>query len=163
MSWLEGALQDGCAPAPPHIVAFTHQPLFMAHPEEPDEDYPGAPSPPGRPPRLLGLPRARRMPVIELFRRYGVQATFCGHWHRNHEARTGTWWRCMTGSVGYPLGDDPSGIRVVRLTGAGVERGSDRFRSAGAVLRIDARPRALEANREAPSDRGCSDAPRATV
>jgi hypothetical protein len=27
----------------------------------------------------------------------------------------------LTGSVGYPLGDDPSGIRVVRLTGAGVE------------------------------------------
>ena len=27
----------------------------------------------------------------------------------------------LTGSVGYPLGDDPSGIRVIRLTGAGVE------------------------------------------
>jgi hypothetical protein len=27
----------------------------------------------------------------------------------------------LTGSVGYPLGDDPSGIRIVRLTAAGVE------------------------------------------
>jgi hypothetical protein len=26
----------------------------------------------------------------------------------------------LTGAVGYPLGDDPSGIRVVRLTAAGV-------------------------------------------
>jgi serine/threonine-protein phosphatase CPPED1 len=61
------------------------------------------------------------MPVIELFRRYGVQATFCGHWHRNHQARDGDMVEVLTGSVGYPLGDDPSGIRVVRLTGAGVE------------------------------------------
>ena len=27
----------------------------------------------------------------------------------------------LTGAVGYPLGDDPSGIRVVRLTGDGLE------------------------------------------
>ena len=61
------------------------------------------------------------MPVVELFRRYGVQATFCGHWHRNHAARDGDMVEILTGSVGYPLGDDPSGIRVVRLTEAGVE------------------------------------------
>jgi hypothetical protein len=60
------------------------------------------------------------MPVIELFRRYGVQATFCGHWHRNHEARDGDMIQVLTGSVGYPLGDNPSGIRVVRLTAGGI-------------------------------------------
>jgi hypothetical protein len=27
----------------------------------------------------------------------------------------------LTSAVGYPLGDDPSGIRLVRLTPAGVE------------------------------------------
>jgi len=53
----------------------------MARAEEPDEDYPWAPSPPGRPPGYWAVPRARRMPVLELFRRHGVQATFCGHVH----------------------------------------------------------------------------------
>lgn len=121
MTWLEATLREARQAGASHIVAFTHQPLFFAHPEEPDEDYPWAPSPPGRPPGYWVVPRARRMPVIELFRRYGVQATFCGHWHRNHEARDGDMVEVLTGAVGYPLGDDPSGIRVVRLTEAGVE------------------------------------------
>ena len=121
MSWLEEALRDAARAGASHIVAFTHQPLFMMHPEEPDEDYPWAPSPPGRPPGYWAVPRARRMPVVELFRRYGVQATFCGHWHRNHEARDGDMVEVLTSSVGYPLGEDPSGIRLVRLTERGVE------------------------------------------
>ena len=121
MTWLEGTLRDATRAGASHIVAFTHQPLFMARAEEPDEDYPWAPSPPGRPPGYWAVPRARRMPVLELFRRHGVQATFCGHWHRNHEARDGDMLEVLTSSVGYPLGDDPSGIRVVRLTAGGVE------------------------------------------
>jgi len=121
MTWLEGTLRDATRAGASHIVAFTHQPLFMARAEEPDEDYPWAPSPPGRPPGYWAVPRARRMPVLELFRRHGVQATFCGHWHRNHEARDGDLLEVLTSSVGYPLGDDPSGIRVVRLTAGGVE------------------------------------------
>jgi len=121
MTWLEGTLRDATRAGASHIVAFTHQPLFMARAEEPDEDYPWAPSPPGRPPGYWAVPRARRMPVLELFRRHGVQATFCGHWHRNHEARDGDMLEVLTSSVGYPLGDDPSGIRIVRLTTGGVE------------------------------------------
>jgi serine/threonine-protein phosphatase CPPED1 len=120
MSWLEAALAAAARASASHIVAFTHQPLFMAEPEEPDKDYPWAPSPPGRPPGYWVVPRARRMPVVELFRRHGVQAVFCGHWHRNHEARDGDMIQVLTGSVGYPLGDDPSGIRVVQLSGGGV-------------------------------------------
>src|SRR5438128_580903 len=94
---------------------------LLHHPEEPDEDYPWGRSPPGRPPGYWAVPRVRRMPVVELFRQYGVQALFCGHWHRNHEARDGNMLQVLTGAVGYPLGDDPSGIRVVRLTGDGLE------------------------------------------
>lgn len=121
MAWLEQALRQASRAGASHIVAFTHQPLFLGHAEEPDEDYPWAPSPPGRPPGYWVVPRARRLPVLELFHRYGVQATFCGHWHRNHEARHGDMVQVLTSAVGYPLGDDPSGIRVVRLTAAGVE------------------------------------------
>jgi len=121
MRWLEDALREARRAGARHLVAFTHQPLFMASPEEPDADYPWAPSPPGRPPGYWAVPRGRRMPVIELFRQHGVQAVFCGHWHRNHEARDGEMIQVLTGSVGYPLGDDPSGIRVVRVSAAGIE------------------------------------------
>jgi 3',5'-cyclic AMP phosphodiesterase CpdA len=121
MAWLEGALRDARRAGAAHLVAFTHQPLFLGDPEEPDEDYPWAPSPPGRPPGYWTVPRARRMPVIELFRQHGVQALFCGHWHRNHLVRDGDAVHVLTGAVGYPLGDDPPGLRVVRLTAGGVE------------------------------------------
>jgi len=121
MAWLEDALREARRAAASHLIVFTHQPLFLAHPEEPDEDYPWAPSPPGRPPGYWTVPRARRMPVIELFRQHGVQAVFSGHWHRNHVTRDGEMEQVLTGPVGYPLGDDPSGLRVVRLTGRGVE------------------------------------------
>jgi 3',5'-cyclic AMP phosphodiesterase CpdA len=132
MTWLEGALREARRASASHIVAFTHHPLFMADPEEPDEDYPWAPSPPGRPPGYWTVPRARRMPVIELFRQYGVQALFCGHWHRNHQARDGELLEVLTGAVGYPLGDDPSGIRVVRLTDGGLEHEYRRLDLPGA-------------------------------
>jgi 3',5'-cyclic AMP phosphodiesterase CpdA len=132
MTWLEGTLADARRAGASHIVVFTHQPLFMAHPEEPDEDYSWAPSPPGRPPGYWTVPRAWRMPVVELFRQYGVQAIFCGHWHRNHEARDGDMVEVLTGAVGYPLGDDPSGFRVVRLTDGGVEHEYRRLDLPGA-------------------------------
>lgn len=121
MAWLEDALRAARCGGASHIIVFTHQPLFLAHAEEPDEDPPWAPSPPGRPPGYWTVPRARRMPVIELFRQHGVQAIFSGHWHRNHVARDGGLEQVLTGAVGYPLGDDPSGLRLVRLTERGVE------------------------------------------
>jgi 3',5'-cyclic AMP phosphodiesterase CpdA len=121
MAWFESALRDARRAGASHLVVFTHQPLFLARADEPDEDYPWAPSPPGRPPGYWTVPLARRMPVIELCQQYGVQAIFSGHWHRNHEARAGDLAQVLTGAVGYPLGDDPSGLRVVRLTAGGVE------------------------------------------
>jgi 3',5'-cyclic AMP phosphodiesterase CpdA len=134
MSWLEHALATARRAGAAHLVAFMHQPLFLAHPEEPDEDYPWAPSPPGRPPGYWVVPRRRRMPVVELFRQYGVEAIFCGHWHRNHEARDGDMVQVLTGAVGYPLGDDPSGIRIVCLTATGVEHEYRPLELPGATL-----------------------------
>src|SRR5438876_12280888 len=62
-----------------------------------------------------------RRPILDLLTGYGVRAFFCGHWHRNG----GGWDRgvevVVTGPVGYPLGDDPSGFRVVDVDGDRVE------------------------------------------
>lgn len=38
---------------------------------------------------------------------------FAGHYHRNAYARAGEIEMVTTGAVGRPLGDDPSGFRVV--------------------------------------------------
>ncbi len=121
MSFVESALRAAKARNSNHIIAFTHHPLFLDNPEEPDEDLPFAPSPPNQQPGYWTIPRERRMPLIELFRQYGVEAVFSGHWHRNHYTRDGDMLMISTGAVGYPLGEDPSGYRVVELSEAGVQ------------------------------------------
>jgi serine/threonine-protein phosphatase CPPED1 len=82
-----------------HILVFGHHPLFTTEPDEPDSYW--------------NIPLERRRPILDLLAAYGVRAFFCGHWHRNG----GGWDRdlevVVTGPVGYPLGEDPSGFRIV--------------------------------------------------
>ena len=82
-------------------VVFVHHPLFG--------DYPGEDDSP------LAVPRKRRRVMLELFHARGVSAVFAGHWHRNNYAWDGGLEMVTSGPVGYPLGDDPSGIRVVKV------------------------------------------------
>ena len=86
-----------------HIIVFTHHPFFVKDPEE-DEDPP-----------LIVVPRERRRVLLDLLLAYGVSAVFAGHWHRNNYASYGRLQMVTSGSVGYPLGYDRSGIRVVRV------------------------------------------------
>ena len=83
------------------IILFTHHPLFGQSAREPDSYW--------------NIPLERRMPVLELLRTYGVSAVFAGHWHRNNYAFDGNMQMVTTGSVGFPLGDDPSGYRAVTV------------------------------------------------
>jgi predicted phosphodiesterase len=43
-----------------------------------------------------------------------------GHWHRNNIATSGELEMVTSGPVGYPLGDDPSGFRIIEFDDAGV-------------------------------------------
>jgi serine/threonine-protein phosphatase CPPED1 len=87
-----------------HILVFGHHPLFTDRPDEPDSYW--------------NIPLQRRRPILDLLAEHGVRAYFCGHWHRNG----GGWDRSLevvvTGPVGYPLGEDPSGLRIVDVDGA---------------------------------------------
>lgn len=89
-----------------YVVAFGHYPLFLASPDEADAYW-----------TVPGKVRGR---VVELFRRHGVRTMFSGHLHRNNYARADDFEMVSSGPVGYPLGDDPSGYRVVTLTGGQV-------------------------------------------
>ena len=98
-----------------HVVAFMHHPLFLDNAEEADIDFKWAPSPPNQPSGYWTIPLERRTPVVKLLREANVQTVFAGHWHRNHIASDNGLDIVVTSALGYPLGNDPSGYRIVNV------------------------------------------------
>jgi UDP-2,3-diacylglucosamine pyrophosphatase LpxH len=96
--WLRGALRDARAAQARHIVVFQHHPWFIKEAAEPDGYF--------------NIPLARRAAYLALFREFGVRYLFCGHYHRNAEARDGALENITSGPVGKPLGGAKSGLRV---------------------------------------------------
>ncbi|MBI3910236.1 MAG: metallophosphoesterase [Armatimonadetes bacterium] len=94
---LEAADQAGAR----HILVFQHHPWFLEKPDEPDGYF--------------NIPRERREPALALMRRAGVRAIFAGHYHRNASGRDGQMEMVTTSAVGRPLGNDPSGLRIVAV------------------------------------------------
>ena len=88
------------------VLVCAHHPLFTEDPDEPDSYW--------------NVPMARRAPLIALFAAHGVTTYLCGHWHRNGGGTVGDLEVVVTGPVGYPLGHDPSGFRIVEVDRAGV-------------------------------------------
>ncbi len=107
MKFLEAELKVAKKRDSSQIIVFTHYPFFLKDPEEGDGYF--------------TVERERRMPVIELFRKYGVSAVFAGHWHQNNYAEDNGMLMVATGPVGFPLGDDPSGYRIVELHDGGLK------------------------------------------
>jgi 3',5'-cyclic AMP phosphodiesterase CpdA len=83
------------------ILVFQHHPWFLTKPDDPD-DY-------------FTIPRVRREPALALMRRAGVRAVFAGHCHRNAYGRDGDLEMITTSAIGMPLGNDPSGFRIVKV------------------------------------------------
>ena len=105
LAWLRRELATATA-AGQRIVLLGHHPLFTATPDEEDTYW--------------NLPRERRSLLLELIHHHDVRIGFAGHWHRNAIAFDGRFEMVTSGPVGYPLGDDPSGFRVVDVTAEGV-------------------------------------------
>jgi serine/threonine-protein phosphatase CPPED1 len=84
-----------------HIILFGHHPLFVQSADEPDSYW--------------NIPREQREPLLRLVHDHGVEMAFAGHLHRNVEALDGDFRMVTSGPVGYPLGDDPSGFRIVNV------------------------------------------------
>lgn len=82
-------------------IVLGHHPLFTRDPDEEDTYW--------------NLPVERRRDLLAELHRGGITHGFAGHWHRNSLARDGDFEMVTSGPVGYPLGEDPSGIRVVRV------------------------------------------------
>ena len=81
------------------ISLLTHHPLFTRSAEDADD--------------MFIIPRERREPIMRVLRDNGASAVFAGHMHVNNYASDAGLEMITTGAVGYPFGDDPSGLRVV--------------------------------------------------
>lgn len=100
--FLERTLAGVSAGTYRHVVAFGHHPLFLDSAGEADAYW--------------TVPGAARGRVLGLFREHGVRTMFSGHLHRNNYARDGDFEMVSSGPIGYPLGNDPSGYRIVTLS-----------------------------------------------
>ena len=105
--WLRAELEKASREGMRQLVVFQHHPWFLADPDEPDQYF--------------NIPKETRARYLELFRKYGVTHVFAGHYHRNALGRDGKLEMITSGPVGKPMGETRSGIRVVKVSDAGIE------------------------------------------
>ena len=130
--WLRDALAKAKAENPRHLVVFQHHPWFLKSATEPDQYF--------------NIPLARRSAHLALFREFGVKYLFCGHYHRNAEARDGDLENITSGPVGKPLGGAKSGLRVAIVRDDRIEH---RYYELGELpTRIEFNPPAAAAKKE---------------
>lgn len=104
--FLQGELEMAKQLSIENVILLGHHPLFVGSADEPDTYW--------------TLPLERRSKILEVLHAGGVKLGFAGHWHRNAIATDGFFTQVTSGPVGYPLGPDPSGYRVVNVAGAKV-------------------------------------------
>jgi len=80
---------------------FQHIPLFINTPHEPDEYF--------------NTKYERRLKMLDKLREVGVKYVFCGHYHRNAGGMYKDLEQVITSAIGAPLGQDPSGYRIVTV------------------------------------------------
>ena len=95
--WLDEQLKH--AKNAKHTVVFQHIPWFLQSVEEKD-DY-------------FNLPN--REQILQKFKEAGVKYVFAGHYHRNSGGFDGDLEMVVTSAIGFPLGDDKPGIRIVTV------------------------------------------------
>ncbi|HKW30829.1 MAG TPA: metallophosphoesterase [Verrucomicrobiae bacterium] len=115
-NWLKSELQRAEDSGARHIVIFQHYPWFLQNAGEPEQYF--------------NLPRERRTVYLGLFREFGVEAVFCGHYHRNTVVHDGSLEIVTTGALGKPLGGSQSGIQIVIVRDHAIEH---RFYNLGEI------------------------------
>lgn len=138
--WLKSELAKAKSENPKHLVVFQHHPWFLTSAGEADQYF--------------NIPTARRAAHLALFREYGVRYLFCGHYHRNAEARDGTLENITSGPVGKPLGGAKSGIRVAIVRDDRIEHRYYELGELPVKIEFDPKPAAeskAKAKAKAPS------------
>lgn len=103
MSWLEKELGRRL-PGPTIVV--THHPPFVETPDEAQNYW--------------NIPLERRRPFLDLLANYDVDLVLAGHRHLNDRVEYRDIEIVTSGAVGFPLGLDPPGFRVVDIDETGI-------------------------------------------
>lgn len=98
-AWLKAELETAKTSGAPHIVVFQHHSWFLENPNEPTQYF--------------NIPIEQRKRFLDMLKSAGVRYVFAGHYHRNAFGTDGELEMITNGPVGRPLGDDPSGMRMV--------------------------------------------------
>ena len=104
--WLIKTLQNVNHKKYQNVFVFLHHPLFIKEDNEADEYF--------------NIPLTRRTKYLDLFAAHGVKYIFAGHYHRNAFGKTAKMDMVTTGPVGLALGKDPSGFRIITVSGTSV-------------------------------------------
>jgi len=83
------------------IVVFCHYPFFNRSVDEPEA--------------YSNIGPAAREKYLTLFEEYGVDAVFAGHYHNNALNSFNGVELVTTSAVGKPLGEAPSGFRIIKI------------------------------------------------
>ena len=107
MAFLRASLVEARDRDSGHTVIFLHHPIYGSDPGEEDS--------------WATIRKDKRRDLLDLFETHPVSAVFSGHWHRCHyiEHKYGDHKgipMITTGPVGYPLGEDPSGFRIIKVS-----------------------------------------------
>lgn len=97
--WLKGELKK--AEEVKHVIIFSHHPFFIKDPDEPETYSNIAPQ--------------VRSEYLDLFGEYDVDLILSGHYHNNGYGVYNDIEMITTSSVGRPLGDAPSGMRIIEI------------------------------------------------
>lgn len=101
--WLKKQLRKAQRSSATPVLVFQHHSWFLTDPAEKDEYF--------------NIPGTTRNKFLALFKQYGVSHIFAGHYHRNAFGKSDDMEMVTTGPVGKPLGKDPSGFRIVKVSG----------------------------------------------
>ena len=119
-NWLNNDLEQTASTNNSHIIIFMHHPLFLKDPDEAN-DY-------------FNIPLKTRQAYLDLFRKYDIKAVLAGHLHQNNLTTNSRFEVVTTGPVGMPLGEDPSGFRIVKVYADHVEH---RYYGLNDVITLD--------------------------
>lgn len=107
LAWLKETLAKPEIARAPVKIVFLHHPLCLKSIDE-KEAY-------------ENLPLPLRRQLLELFHAHGVRLVLSGHYHRNAQVRDGDLDLVTTASCGKALGQDPTGLRLVKVYADHVE------------------------------------------
>ena len=123
-AWLKTELVAARASGARHIVVFQHHSWFLEDPNEATQYF--------------NIPKETRRRYLDMLKGAGVRYVFAGHYHRNSFGVDEDLQMVTNGPVGVPLGNDPSGIRIVTVLPDRLEHG---YFTLGNIPNAYSRPR----------------------